>query len=110
MAAQLVYLFPNPNSAEVSDVGGKGLSLMIASQEGLPVPPGFILSSAFFTPWFSQLKKTKAWNNFLKTEKETLKKVCDVLKNNALQLVFTKDQEQELLQNIHHYEQDALFA
>jgi phosphoenolpyruvate synthase/pyruvate phosphate dikinase len=43
---------------ELSRVGGKGLSLIIMTQHGLPVPPGVILSVSFFEKWLSHIKTT----------------------------------------------------
>jgi phosphohistidine swiveling domain-containing protein len=110
MIQKKVFAFPSPDAATLEQVGGKGLSLMISSKEGLPVPPGFILSVAFFTPWFSQLKATQAWTNFLKAEKDALEKACNVLKHNALQYTFTKEQKQELAENLQQYDHEVLFA
>lgn len=110
MVDKTIYLFPNPEVATLSEVGGKGLSLMIGSKEGLPVPSGFILTVAFFTPWLSQLKTTKAWTNFLKADTDELEKVCMILKKNASELQFTKHQEQEVSNSLKQYGQKALFA
>src|SRR5437773_1454913 len=110
MTSKAIYPFPDSDLAILSEVGGKGLSLIIASQEGLSVPPGFILSVTFFRPWFAELKATKEWTTFLKAETKTLEKACSALKKSALQFVFTKEQEQEIVKNIEKYGQDTLFA
>lgn len=110
MINKSIYLFPDPNTAGVAEIGGKGLSLLLGSQEKLPVPPGFILSVSFFTPWFQELKKTKAWTEFLKSKKETREKSCLALKQEALHLSFTIQQEQELLEALKNYPKERLFA
>jgi len=42
------YVFPGASDGTLLEVGGKGLSLMRGTKEGLPVPPGFILTVEFF--------------------------------------------------------------
>ncbi len=110
MISQSIYLFPDTNSAEISEVGGKGYSLILGSQAGLPVPPGFILSVSFFTPWWEELQKTKTWSEFLKAKPEELENICKLLKQQATQLNFTKDQEQAISNVLANYDQKSVFA
>jgi len=110
MNSQSVYFFPHTNSPSLSQVGGKGLSLIQGTQKELPVPPGFILSVAFFNAWFQELKKMKVWENFIHPEKYNLKQSCDSLKKHALKLSFTKYQEQELYKALDLYPKETLFA
>src|SRR5512146_2762839 len=42
-----IYLFEQP--AVLETVGGKGLNLIRLAQAGLPVPPGFVVSTAAYT-------------------------------------------------------------
>src|SRR6185369_6594453 len=84
MASKSVYIFPGSDEAELSEVGGKGLSLMIGSKSALPVPPGFILSVAFFAPWFTKLRRTPAWKAFANANDKLLEKSCEHLKKSAL--------------------------
>src|SRR5258708_22242264 len=44
----LVLSFPDPRCRDVALSGGKGASLATMTGEGLPVPPGFVISSAAF--------------------------------------------------------------
>jgi pyruvate,water dikinase len=44
----LVLGFTDPRCREVALSGGKGASLAVMTGEGLPVPPGFVISSAAF--------------------------------------------------------------
>jgi pyruvate,water dikinase len=44
----LVLAFTDPRCREVPLSGGKGASLAVMTREGLPVPPGFVITSAAF--------------------------------------------------------------
>jgi len=110
MSGKTIYPFPSPEKATLSEVGGKGLALMVGSQEGLPVPPGFILSVAFFKSWSTQLKTTEAWASLLKADKNELEHACDALKLEALRLSFTDEQRRELSDNVAHNDREILFA
>src|SRR5260370_18989091 len=44
----LVLSFPDPRCRDVARSGGKGASLATMTGEGLPVPPGFVITSAAF--------------------------------------------------------------
>jgi pyruvate,water dikinase len=46
--APLVLPFGDPRSQRVALAGGKGASLATMTAEGLPVPPGFVVTSAAF--------------------------------------------------------------
>ena len=46
--APLVLPFADPRCQEVELTGGKGASLATMTAEGLPVPPGFVITSAAF--------------------------------------------------------------
>ncbi|MFH1854826.1 MAG: PEP/pyruvate-binding domain-containing protein [bacterium] len=110
MKDRTVYLFPSQDKATLSEVGGKGLSLMAGSQQGLPVPPGFILTVAFFKSWFTQLKSTKIWDHFLNAKEDELENASTALKSEVAQFVFANEQQQELSKNLEHYGKEVLFA
>jgi len=110
MASKSVYIFPGSDEAELSEVGGKGLSLMIGSKSALPVPPGFILSVAFFAPWFTKLRRTPAWKAFANANDKLLEKSCEHLKKSAAKLSFTKEQQYELSTSLKQFDQKMLFA
>ncbi len=44
-----------------SQVGGKGLSLILLTRQGFPVPPGLVLTVEFFSPWFSFVEGSAEW-------------------------------------------------
>lgn len=57
----MIYLFNTSGSPKISEVGGKGFSLVQMAQANLPVPPGFICSVAFFEPWLKILQALPEW-------------------------------------------------
>ncbi len=57
----MIYIFDASPLPTLTEVGGKGLSLIRMTQSGLPVPPGFKLSVAFFAPWITDLQATPEW-------------------------------------------------
>jgi phosphoenolpyruvate synthase/pyruvate phosphate dikinase len=58
---------------ELTQVGGKAMSLILMTQHGLPVPPGFVLTVAFFEPWLEVIKQTPEWNRVLNSSLQDLK-------------------------------------
>src|SRR5436190_23420408 len=102
--AKTIYTFPGSVSAELSAVGGKGLSLIVASEAGLPVPPGFVLSVTFFEAWMSTLKTTDAWTRFQHAKDDALEQACDALKSGAMRFALTQEQEWELAKQLASYE------
>jgi len=109
---------PTNVSASLSEVGGKGLSLIQASKNGFPVPKGFVLSVDFFQPWIELCldeSKSKAWKIFaekartVQQQKEESKTAitkddCDALKTECSKKLavgkkgcyFTPNQEKAL--------------
>ncbi|WP_313339819.1 PEP/pyruvate-binding domain-containing protein [Sedimentibacter sp.] len=84
---ELIYGFNSKVSPELTQVGGKGMSLIRMTNQGLPVPPGFVMSVEFFKPWFDYIKSTPEWHsvinssaNELKLSSEAMKKLCMSLK------------------------------
>ncbi len=37
------------------------------TRAGLPVPPGFVLTTGFVQPWLDQLRATAEWSAFVET-------------------------------------------
>jgi phosphoenolpyruvate synthase/pyruvate phosphate dikinase len=105
----LIYSFPG-DLAQLHQVGGKGLSLILASKEGLPVPPGFILSVDFFEEWFQKLKQLKTWQKFLNSDEKDLQEICNGLKSEALKFDFSESQKKELDEILQKQDDSKLFA
>ena len=57
----MIYPFTISSEPSLSDVGGKGLSLIKMTLAGLPVPPGFICGVSFFAPWLTSLQASPEW-------------------------------------------------
>ena len=110
MPSRLIYPFPSPEIAPVAEVGGKGSSLLIGSTEGLPVPPGFILSVHFFAPSLRQVKATSGWSDFLQSSGNDQMKACDALKKAADELFLDDAQEEALSRALEPFGEDTLFA
>jgi hypothetical protein len=45
----------------IDQVGSKALSLIDMTREGMPVPPGFVLTVQFFEPWIRALEVAQEW-------------------------------------------------
>jgi rifampicin phosphotransferase len=107
----LVYRFSDKYIPDLSEVGGKGLSLIKGSKSDLPVPPGFVLTVEFFKSWFDLLKNTKNWENFLKsTESKTLSSICNELKKIASNFKFSPQQKELVLFYLNDYDENEIFA
>ncbi len=107
---KLIYSISDAASATISEVGGKGFSLIRMVQYGLNVPSGFVLTVAFFEPWLKQLKTTNEWKNFLESDTEQLKKNCNALKALTFELELTGEQKQLLNDSLSAYKPEQLFA
>jgi rifampicin phosphotransferase len=80
----------------IDQAGGKGFSLIRMTQEGLPVPPGFILPVAFFDPWIQQLKRTDEWDRVLDIPESSLPWASERLKAKCAGLEFNTNQKAAL--------------
>ena len=65
---------------------------------GFPVPPGFVLSVAFFEPWLHKIKSTNEWKAFTQ---DPSKEACDALKKQCDSLKLDTRQEQALNGALH---------
>lgn len=99
-ALPLVYSLRSNESAlnddtapSIAQVGGKGLSLIDCSMAGFPVPPGFVLTVAFFESWLDTIKSTNEWNEFTR---DASKQACDALKHHCTSLQLDSNQRQAL--------------
>ncbi|HUW13442.1 MAG TPA: PEP/pyruvate-binding domain-containing protein, partial [Anaerolineae bacterium] len=83
---KFAYPFTTDKAPELSQVGGKGMSLIFMTRRGLPVPPGFVLSVAFFEPWLEYVKKTPEWTQVLNSSPEDLGQTSATLKTLCMHL------------------------
>src|SRR2546430_17719489 len=101
--SKTIFVFPGTRSATLAEVGGKGLSLMQGRQAGLSVPPGFFFSVSFFLPWLQHLQATNAWSEFLYPHPSDFEHARLGLKQHALLLFLTKQQEHDITAAILKY-------
>ena len=105
-----IYRFPANIIPDLSEVGGKGLSLIKGTQCGLPVPPGFILSVSYFLPWTNKLTKIQNDKTLSEYSNEQLIAYCSKLKAKASKLSFTKEQQSILSDVLGDYKEKNIFA
>jgi pyruvate,water dikinase len=92
-ALKPTYLIYGKEQPLLREVGGKGHSLIKMAGSGLPVPPGFILTTEFFRPWFDFIRKQKEWGEFQGSRPEEFSSRCLAVKNLCANLSFHRDQK-----------------
>jgi rifampicin phosphotransferase len=106
----IIYKFPSNETPMLSEVGGKGLSLIKGSQSNLPVPPGFILTVSFFTPWLNKIKEKYKSKNILEYSDEQLISYCKKIKNYSKKFSLDNIQKQLLSDILKTYKKTDFFA
>jgi phosphoenolpyruvate synthase/pyruvate phosphate dikinase len=110
---RMAYPFATDEKTELAQVGGKGMSLILMTQQGLPVPPGFVLSVEFFKPWLEFVQSTPQWTNVLTHSPAELKRNCDAVKEVCMRLELDELRNAalaEALEALNADEHAALFA
>jgi pyruvate,water dikinase len=105
-----IYKFPGDLQPEISEVGGKGWSLIRMSQKGLPVPSGFVLAVEFFNSWFQLLQASPEWKAFLESENKDLSIACANLKKATETFPLDKEQSETLSKALTSFAPEQLFA
>ena len=95
--------------AEPAVVGGKAAALMRMAQEGLPVPPGAVLTTAFFAPWFTAIQGSAAWAGVLASKPEDWGRLCPAVQALVPDLPLDRAQG-ELLRSLERGLEGHLFA
>lgn len=100
--SEALYLFTTAQTPGSGKVGGKGSSLIEMTRAGLPVPPGFVLSTGFFQPWLEKVQATSEWSAFVRaltadepSDEELQRRSAD-LEEACQGLSFTESQERQL--------------
>ena len=109
----LVVSFPGTIKTTLADVGGKGWSLIRMVEAGLPVPPGAVLTTAFFTPWFDEIQASATWRALANATPDQWKTFCHELKGHCPNLALTATQSQavqDIRDALAKLGDDALFA
>lgn len=110
---RLAYPLSSGEEPDRVQVGGKAMSLMVMTQHGFEVPPGFVLSVAFFEPWLGQVQATPQWATVLRSSPTELKTSCDAVKELCLGLELDQTRKKTLAESLELLESDrstALFA
>ncbi len=94
----------------ISAVGGKGYSLMRMAREGLPVPPGFVLTVGFFEPWFAHVTGSEAWRAFVKAPPDAIAEHTNALRSTAKDVAFNQEQTALVAQSLEQLDAFELFA
>jgi phosphoenolpyruvate synthase/pyruvate phosphate dikinase len=113
MSKKSVYPLSTTETPELSQVGGKAMSLILMTRHGLPVPPGFVLSVAFFEPWLTAIQSTPAWAQVLDSAPKEMKQNCDKVKALAMELELDDAHEKVLSKMLASFQADngkPLFA
>ena len=76
----LILLFPGIKQTTLAEVGGKGYSLIRMVEAGLPVPPGAVLTTEFFAPWFEEIQASAAWAALPHATPDQWATLCNELK------------------------------
>jgi rifampicin phosphotransferase len=63
---------------------------------GLPVPPGVVLTSSFFAPWFDGVLASEAWMHLIHASQDEWPALCSSLQQDALTLPITETQRDAL--------------
>jgi hypothetical protein len=76
----LLVTFLGTSEAPPDHVGGKTGSLIRMAAAGYRVPPGAVLTTEFFAPWFAEVHGTAAWQAFRDAAPEQWPERCAELK------------------------------
>lgn len=99
---EALYSFTTARTPGLTQVGGKGSSLIEMTRAGLPAPPGFVLATGFFQPWLEEVRAGSGWSTFVEalsadepSDEELQKRTAD-LEAACEDLSFTEPQERQL--------------
>lgn len=88
--------FPGTAYSSVAQAGGKGESLIRLTSAGFPVPPGVVLTSAFFQPWFEAVGASSEWEALLTARPDQWRPLCESIKQQAVSLPASQSQRATL--------------
>ncbi len=109
----LTISFPGTEQTTLAEVGGKGYSLIRMVEAGLPVPPGAVLTTEFFAPWFDEIQASATWTALADATPDKWATLCNELKGLCPALPLTATQRQaleDLRKNLAALGDDVLFA
>ena len=77
-------------------VGGKSASLMRLADAGYDVPPGRVLTTAFFASWTAAIVASSEWLALRSSYGGAARESCDALETSALTLPLARSREEAL--------------
>ena len=90
------FAFTSAELPHMAQVGSKALALITMTREGLPVPPGFVLTVEFFEPWIMTCQATPEWKAVQRAEADELGQTTQALQSLCRDLKFTPQQQEDL--------------
>ncbi len=84
-------LLANVEDPSIAEIGGKAASLVRLSRAGFRVPEAAVLPASWFSPWWTELKKTDAWSRFEAASEAPWTAHCEALKTEANRLSFSDE-------------------
>lgn len=91
-----IVAFPGTAKSTLGEVGGKGYSLIRMAEAGLAVPPGAVLTTEFFAPWFDEIRASAAWAALSDAPPDVWPVLCDRVKALCPHLALTAAQRRAL--------------
>ena len=110
---QIAFITGGVAQATLAEVGGKGYSLIRMAEAGLHVPPGAVLTTEFFAPWFDAIRASTTWTALVDANPDAWSTLCDKLKRLCSDLALTANQREtleELRKQLAALGEGALFA
>ena len=101
-----IYTLNSKILPEISEVGGKGYSLIKLSSLNLTVPNGIVLAVEFFHDWINKIKSSNIYNEFYELlQKDINSKECPLILNNLKEwclsnLKLDEESKKEIEQNL----------
>lgn len=97
-----LFRFPDQQAPghdiEASRLGGKGAALRRMAAQGVPVPPGIIVPSEFFTPWIDAITASRVWQALVQSPAEQWTDRSHEFKQTLLTLPLSAEQREALEQ------------
>ncbi|MFQ5528688.1 MAG: PEP/pyruvate-binding domain-containing protein, partial [Thermoanaerobaculia bacterium] len=110
---QIAFITGGTGQATIAEVGGKGYSLIRMAEAGLHVPPGAVLTTEFFAPWFDAIRASSTWTALADANPDAWSTLCEDLKRLCSDLALTANQREtleELRKRLPALGEGALFA
>ncbi len=91
-----IVQFNSKHLPSLEQAGGKALALIEMTNAGMSVPPGFVLTVAFFRPWLDSLQDSPHLSTLATASDHQLGATARALQDLCRALTFTAEQSAEL--------------